>query len=206
MDVRPINTKNRILNGLIKVLSTQKLSECRTIDIINQAEVSKKTFYNYFKNKKDFIHWVETNILTSLKNALQKDRASLEDTHNASEQKIMELANSAFNVTLKYCDDHKDTLAVLLSDNGDINLYHAIINLANDEFLERAPYLFNTTRAEIQKIPLYKFFQTLYVDSIIRLLLFWLNHRSTMSIDDGKYLAGLIQTKSNIQLMKSLAN
>ena len=84
----------------------------------------------------------------------------------------MELANSAFNVTLKYCDDHKDTLVVLLSDNGDINLYHAIINLANDEFLERAPYLFNTTRAEIQKIPLYKFFQTLYVDSIIRLLLF----------------------------------
>ena len=52
----------------------------------------------------------------------------------------MELANSAFNVTLKYCDDHKDTLVVLLSDNGDINLYHAIINLANDEFLERAPY------------------------------------------------------------------
>ncbi len=45
MDVRTINTKNRILNGLIKVLSTQKLSECRTIDIINQAEVSKKTFY-----------------------------------------------------------------------------------------------------------------------------------------------------------------
>ncbi|AGR64582.1 hypothetical protein N134_07895 [Limosilactobacillus reuteri TD1] len=37
MDVRTINTKNRILNGLIKVLSTQKLSECRTIDIINQA-------------------------------------------------------------------------------------------------------------------------------------------------------------------------
>ena len=48
MDVRTINTKNRILNGLIKVLSTQKLSECRTIDIINQVEVSKKTFYNYF--------------------------------------------------------------------------------------------------------------------------------------------------------------
>jgi Transcriptional regulator len=88
MDVRTINTKNRILNGLIKVLSTQKLSECRTINIINQAEVSKKTFYNYFKNKKDFIHWVETNILTSLKNALQKDRTSLEDTHNASEQKL----------------------------------------------------------------------------------------------------------------------
>ena len=88
MDVRTINTKNRILNGLIKVLSTQKLSECRTIDIINQAEVSKKTFYKYFKNKKDFIHWVETNILTSLKNALQKDRTSLEDTHNASEQKL----------------------------------------------------------------------------------------------------------------------
>ena len=50
MDVRTINTKNRILNGLIKVLSTQKLSECRTIDIINQVEVSKKTFYNYSRN------------------------------------------------------------------------------------------------------------------------------------------------------------
>lgn len=206
MDVRTINTRQRILTGLIRTLSKRKLSECRTIDIIQQAEISKKTFYNYFRNKEDFIHQVEEDILTNLKSSLRRDRQILTSTHHATAQEIVHLAGSAFDETLKYCDEHKDELAVLLSNNGDINLYHAIVNLANEEFVARAPYLFGITPAKVKESFLYHFFQTLYVDEIINLLIFWLNHRDTMSVDNVKYLAGLIQTKSTMQLMKSLAD
>lgn len=44
MDIRKINTLNRIKEGFITVLDTKKLSECTTNDIVNSAEISKKTF------------------------------------------------------------------------------------------------------------------------------------------------------------------
>lgn len=42
MDIRKINTLNRIKEGFITVLDTKKLSECTTNDIVNSAEISKK--------------------------------------------------------------------------------------------------------------------------------------------------------------------
>lgn len=205
MDVRIINTQKRILGGFIGVLAYKKLSECRTIDIIKEAEVSKRTFYNYFKNKDDFVHRMEGDILSNLKKSLIKDREIIKQAHDASARDIILLANSAFNETLKYCDEHKEELAALLSSNGDINFYHAVVNLANDEFVARVPYLFGITSVKVKDEPLYKFFQELYVNEIINLLIFWLNNRDTMSVDNVKYLAGLVQTRSSMQLMKALS-
>lgn len=205
MDIRNINTINRIEQGLIRVLAVKKLNECTTIDIINQAEISKKTFYNHFKNKQDFLHQVEADILTHLRMALAKDRQVLRDAHQPTAMEIIQLATSAFDRTLQYCEDHKEELAALLSDNGDINLYHSIVTLAKEEFNKRAPYLFGIVDQDILNSPLYSFFQTIYVDSIINLLSFWLHHRDKMSIDNVKYLAGVLQTKSPMELMQLLA-
>lgn len=204
MDIRTINTRNRIVNGLIKAMSLKKWGACRTIDIIAKADISKKTFYNYYKNREDLLHQVEDEIIRNLKTALVKDRQTLLTTRQASYAEIVGLANSAFDAILRYCDEHKNELAVLLSSNGDINLYHAIVRLANQEFIYRAPYLFGMTAEKMAAAPVYSLFQTIYVDAITNLLIFWLNHRYTMSVDDVKYLAGMIQTKSPVQLMQLL--
>lgn len=44
-DIRIINTKNRIRMGMINALKEKPLNEVTTKDIIEAAEVSRKTFY-----------------------------------------------------------------------------------------------------------------------------------------------------------------
>lgn len=54
MDIRKINTLNRIKEGFITVLDTKKLSECTTNDIVNSAEISKKLSTTITKINKTF--------------------------------------------------------------------------------------------------------------------------------------------------------
>lgn len=54
MDIRKINTLNRIKEGFITVLDTKKLSECTTNDIVNSAEISKKLSTTITKINKIF--------------------------------------------------------------------------------------------------------------------------------------------------------
>lgn len=54
MDIRKINTLNRIKEGFITVLDTKKLSECTTNDIVDSAEISKKLSTTITKINKIF--------------------------------------------------------------------------------------------------------------------------------------------------------
>lgn len=205
MDIRIINNKNRLLKGLISLISEKCLCECTTADIIERADISKKTFYNYFKNKQGFLNEVELYLLHGLQDALEKDRRELKNIKSFSLKDISEKANSAFSKTLEFCDYHKDELSALLSSNGDMHFYRAIVKLANDEFDERALYLFDLDDTPHKHQNLFNFFRIIYVDVIINLLTFWLNHKETMSLNDVKYLAGLVQTKSPFELMQLFA-
>lgn len=86
-----------------------------------------------------------------------------------------------------------------------MHFYRAIVKLANDEFDERALYLFDLDDTPHKHQNLFNFFRIIYVDVIINLLTFWLNHKETMSLNDVKYLAGLVQTKSPFELMQLFA-
>ena len=63
MDIRKINTLNRIKEGFITVLDTKKLSECTTNDIVDSAEISKKLsttitkINKIFSKKLKMIYW-----------------------------------------------------------------------------------------------------------------------------------------------------
>ena len=54
MDIRKINTLNRIKEGFITVLDTKKLSECTTNDIVDSAEINKKLSTTITKINKIF--------------------------------------------------------------------------------------------------------------------------------------------------------
>ena len=54
MDIRKINTLNRIKEGFITVLDTKKLSECTTNDIVDSAEISKELSTTITKINKIF--------------------------------------------------------------------------------------------------------------------------------------------------------
>lgn len=64
MDIRKITTQSRIKEGFIITLSTKRLSESTTNDIVNAAEISKKTFYNYYQNKHELLREIENELLS----------------------------------------------------------------------------------------------------------------------------------------------
>lgn len=147
MDIRKITTQSRIKEGFIITLSTKRLSESTTNDIVNAAEISKKTFYNYYQNKHELLREIENELLSGLKQALNQDRKKLSNLgHLPKSEEIRNLANTAFDKTIAYCNEHKVYLSRLLSDNGDIRFLQMIVKLANDEFDARVPYLFGNIK------------------------------------------------------------
>lgn len=206
MDIRKINTSNRIKEGFIAVLDSKKLSECTTNDIVKSAEISKKTFYNYYQNKNDLLREIEDQLLKGLQEALVIDRETLKlGNHTPGPNEIRELAEVAFNHTLSFCNENKRFLSKLLSSNGDMQFYQMIIKLANTEFDARVPYLFG--EIDIKKAnkhsPLpFSFIKTLYINTIINLLMLWGAAPDSLSISEIKSIAGLVQTKSPVELIQ----
>lgn len=204
MDVRKITTQRRIKEGFISMLRLRKFAECTIMDILSSAEVSKKTFYNYYQDKYDLLTDIEQGLLDGLKSALAADRVQLKQLdHRPDAKEINRLAATAFDATLSFCDEHKVQLARLLSANGDIRFSTAISKIANDEFDRRYPYLFaEPGKAPDQRLLPASFVKTIYVDSIIDLLKLWCTHQDTMSVNDVKRIAGLVQTKSPVELVR----
>ncbi|WP_153930002.1 TetR/AcrR family transcriptional regulator [uncultured Limosilactobacillus sp.] len=206
MDIRKINTLNRIKEGFITVLDTKKLSECTTNDIVNSAEVSKKTFYNYYQNKHDLLREIENDLLSGLRQALQADREELKNVgHLPDANEIIDLASVAFNQTLAFCNENKHFLSNLLSSNRDMQFYQIIVKVANDEFDARLPYLFgdiDIKKANAKSPIPFSFIKTLYINTIVNLLMLWGEAPDSLSINEIKSIAGLVQAKSPIELIQ----
>ena len=145
---------------------------------------------------------IENELLAGLKQALSQDRKKLSDLRHLPEgDEIRNLANTAFDKTIAYCNEHKVYLSRLLSDNGDIRFLQMIVKLANDEFDARVPYLFGNIKIASRSIIPFTFIKTVYVNTIINLLMLWESDPDSLSTNDIKDIAGLLQTKSPVDLI-----
>lgn len=76
-----------------------------------------------------------------------------------------------------------------------------IVKLANDEFDARVPYLFGNIKIVSRSIMPFTFIKTIYVNTIINLLMLWESDPDSLSTNDIKDIAGLLQTKSPVDLI-----
>ena len=51
MDIRIVNTKNRIQSGLIVAINSMPLYKIKDKDIIQKAQVSSSSYYKYYSDK-----------------------------------------------------------------------------------------------------------------------------------------------------------
>ncbi|MBB1062708.1 TetR/AcrR family transcriptional regulator [Limosilactobacillus fastidiosus] len=203
MDVRSITTQQRIVEGFINLLEIKEFAKCSVNDIVEAAEVSKRTFYTYFNDKHDLINTIESRLIKGLKESLSLDREKLTKlNHIPSADEINELADTAFNNTIDYCNQNKKEFSQLLSSNGDIYFLRKIINLGNREFDLRFPYLFNNNEEVKDNSLTLIFVRNIYVQGIINILVLWGRSSNLVGISDIKRLMGLSQTKSPVELMK----
>lgn len=202
MDIRTITTKSRIEEGLLSLLEKKEFAKCNVSDIVECAEISKRTFYTYYKGKHDLLNAVEVRLIEGLEESLAKDRETLTRLeHIPSAEEINQLADIAFNNTIAFCNQNKSAFSKLLSSNGDIYFYQKIIKVGNHEFDNRFPYLFHEKKMMLNDSLTLRFIRNLYVHGIIDILVLWSRNDGLIGTKDVKRLLGLTQTKSPLELV-----
>lgn len=211
MDIRIINTKERIHQGLLHLLQTASINELTTSEILDAAEVSRKTFYTHYKDRQDLLREITDDIIAALKEAFEADRQVLTKLdHAPTRREIYTLAQKSFSKTVQTVDQYRDTLRILLSQHGDPRLIRRLHQIAVQEFLARAPFLFNpqtppVTPAKLPvQIPMEYTIET-YVGSLISLLIHWVRDPHPMSPAAMKATLGCVQVTTPFQLVYASA-
>lgn len=208
MDARVQNTKAHLRTGLLSLMKSAPLNDLTTQDIIEAANVSRKTFYTYYKDKQALLDDLEQRILTGLQEALATDRAvltTLDHTPNAEE--IVELAQRSFKHTVRLISQHRQAGQVLLADHGDLNLMIKIQQLAIQEFRHRAPLIFNLTRPATtdpdSSFPV-DYLVVLYVGAVTSVLIHWVRAKHPLPEKRVLAILGAVQVTSPLQLVEQV--
>jgi len=110
MMVRSKNTKERIMQATVDLLSTGGLQQCSTRAIARKVEISENTIYRHFADKDDLIHQVFVSAITSITGFLaEKDQAEEKPT------KRIEIFVSA---VCDWAQSHAPTFRILLDLNA----------------------------------------------------------------------------------------
>lgn len=207
MDIRIKNTKERIQQGLLQLLQTTSFNELTTSEILEAADVSRKTFYAHYRGKQDLLNELTNTIADDLAAALKADRQVLTELdHVPSRQEIYSLAQESFTKTVQVIDYHRDTLRVLLSQHGDPRLVRLIHQVATQEFLARSAHIFNLSTPPLTppKVPVQlpmDYVVETYVGALIALLIHWVRSFQPMPASRMAAALGCVQVMSPLQLV-----
>lgn len=207
MDIRIKKTKVRIQRGLLQLLQSTPINQLTTGDILEAAEVSRKTFYTYYRDKQALLCEISDNLVTELRLALEQDRQVLVGhDHPLDRHEIYLLAQESFAKTVKVIDAHRATLRVLLSQNGDPRIVRLIHKIAVNEFKTRSQYLFNLKNPPITipKVPVRLSMDYMienYVGSLIAMLVHWVRDPQPYSATKIMNALGCVQVLSPLQLV-----
>lgn len=206
-DIRTQKTKERIHQGLLHLLQTTPITQLTTNDILEVAEVSRKTFYTYYKDKQALLSEISDEIIADLRAALKQDRQVLaEQEHTLSQQEIYSLAQASFAETVRTVEAHRAALRVLLSQNGDPRVVRLIHQVAMQEYLARCDYLFNLTTPPMAlpkvavNLPM-DYITEDYVGSLTAIIVHWVRDPHPISAHKMMSALGYAQIMSPMQLV-----
>ncbi|MBS0949084.1 TetR/AcrR family transcriptional regulator [Weissella minor] len=114
-------TRTELLDAFIELLKQKDISQISVIDIVNQAQVHRATFYRHFEDKFDLIQQAETDIFQSV------DALFEQYVKNDPEIKIDTAGFNTYRVNLLHIFmDHADFITVMLGPNGDLTFENAL--------------------------------------------------------------------------------
>lgn len=208
LDIRIQNTKSRIQNGLLELLKQKPLNDITTKDIIESAEASRKTFYTYYKDKRDLLMEIEGAIITDLQEALKEDRKCLtQHSFFPDKEEIFRLSQESFAHTVQVCSDYREVSRILLSPNGDINLLTRIKRITYSEFfMHRGKLLFYfnsqhpSTNVHPSPIPVDYLFE-IYTRTLTNIIVHWVRSDDRISTSALREIMGYAQTHSPVELI-----
>ena len=104
-------TKMVLRDSIIELMKTKSILSITIKDICELADISRSTFYAHYKDQYDLLRQIEVETFTYFENMLNnyKDINSKEEITQMVEEMLTYIANN------------RNSIQVLLSENGDIN-------------------------------------------------------------------------------------
>lgn len=167
VDRRVIKTKTSIILSLIDLLKEKDYTKITVEDIVNKADIARKTFYLHFSSKDDIIFQVKNNLYEYFTNEINNFLNSNEfDIH------------ATFNIIKKLIIEYYDQLKfVFLIDTNVtyfskvlIDLYTYYLNLILEKY-----YNLNSKTKE--------YYFSFYSEGFISTLVYWLK-KEDISLDE----------------------
>ena len=118
-DRRVIKTKRAIKNALMHLLNDRDINDITISDIAAQADINRKTFYNYYSGVHEVIDEMEDDIISHVDEALT-DIDFIDNLENP--YLIFEKLTSVINTDM-------DTFGYLLGMNTNVGLLSKMVDL-----------------------------------------------------------------------------
>ena len=112
-------TKMVLRESLMELMKTKPISTINVKEICGNADISRSSFYTYYKDQHDLLKKTEEEILSFIDNIHNKYSFYKKGTRE-SLQMLEEI--------LKYIADNNKSIYVLFSENGDINFQKTIFS------------------------------------------------------------------------------
>jgi AcrR family transcriptional regulator len=160
-DTRTIRTRKHLAQSMLKLLQAHSLEEINIVDICNQAQVHRTTFYNHFNDKYELFSY----LFDEIKNEVF-DTAIEAHSENNSLEIYIQIAKNV----LDFIDDNKQVFIQILQHNKN----EIVIGVFN-ESLERAiKFLLNQNGQQLG-LPI-EILASFYTGGFSALALLWLNN------------------------------
>lgn len=167
VDRRIIKTKTSIILSLIDLLKEKDYTKITVEDIVNKADIARKTFYLHFSSKDDIILQVKNNLYeyftNEINNFLNSNEFDIHTTFNIIKKLIIEYYDQLKFVFLK--DTNVTYFSKVL-----IDLYAYYLNLLLEKY-----YKLNSKTKE--------YYFSFYSEGFISTLVYWLK-KEDISLDE----------------------
>ncbi|AZN76229.1 regulator [Lactobacillus acidophilus] len=192
MDIRIVNTKNRVQSGLIVAINSMPLYKIKDKDIIQKAQVSSSSYYKYYSDKSEVLRDLENSLFSEFRIALSMDSKNWGTVNHAPSKKdISRLIDSNINELINYFNKHKDMLQSLISENGDPGFKNQIIDVTTNTVKKLIIYYFHLYNQEYilkkDKLKL-TLLARRYALSFLGPLFAWLEYTDEMTLKETKKL------------------
>lgn len=168
MDKRILNTKKKLTNTLLVLISEKKIKDITVLELCKKANINRTTFYKYYKDIDDIVLKIEESLLMDLSSYIDGIKRNYLISYTG---KIIETIS-----------EHKETYTRLLGENGDHTFLRRILSLVyNQSVAEWEKLLKKASKSDLENI--YNFI----VDGTIGIVESWIRNNcqedpSTVSI------------------------
>ncbi|KFN89551.1 TetR family transcriptional regulator [Tetragenococcus muriaticus PMC-11-5] len=168
---RNTQTKRKIKQALIHLLSKKHLEEITVSDITRHSQINRGTFYLHYFDKYDLIEKLEEEILSNIQQIFDKPVEKEEENPLIPDRLILD--------ALYYVKDDLAFIKALVEENGDPKFVSTFKQLLTNT-LKKYINLHDKSQLLIEKIP-NDYAEEILLSSTISILLLWIKKGSKES-------------------------